>query len=147
LIRELAAYEKLSHEAHPIPSQLETQMRSEASPPVGAFLAQTAEGTYAGFALFYYKYSTFLTGWGIHLEDLFVLPAHRRQGIGRALMSAVAREAVASGCRRLELSVLDWNRPAIDFYERLGAVSLDDWTTFRFTGDALRDLSRTATGP
>ena len=147
LIRELAAYEKLSREADPVSSKLEAQMKSDASPPVAAFLAETDGGDAVGFALFYYKYSTFLTEWGVHLEDLFVVPDHRKRGVGSTLMRAVAQEAVGSGCRRLELSVLDWNRSAIEFYERLGAVPLDDWTTFRFSGDALGNLGQKATGP
>jgi len=140
LIRELADFERLSHEANPDPSLLADHLSPDACPRCGALLAETTAGT-IGFALFYFKYSTFLTDWGLHLEDLYVRPEHRRQGIGQALLKAVADSATKSGCRRLELSVLDWNRGAIDFYLRLGAVPLDDWTTMRFVDRALQRLS------
>ena len=142
LIRELAAFEKLDHEAEPSASQLANQLKRNASPPCGAFLAESADGRPIGFALFYFKYSTFLTDWGIHLEDLFVHEEQRGRGVGRSLMRAVAQNAVQSGCKRLELSVLNWNREAVEFYRNLGAEPLDDWTTFRFSGGSLKTLGR-----
>ena len=95
----------------------------------------------AGFALFFQTYSTFLALPGIHLEDLFVVPAWRRHGLGRRLLTHLAALAVERGCGRLEWTVLDWNAPAIGFYERLGARPLDDWTIFRVTGESLRTLA------
>ena len=145
LIRKLADYERLAHGAEPDASQLALHLDPASSPPCGAYLAEAADGTPVGFALFYLKYSTFLTEWGIHLEDLFVLPEYRRRGIGLELMRCVAREAQREKCGRLELSVLDWNRNAIDFYERLGARPLDDWTTYRFAGRALTELAGRST--
>lgn len=100
----------------------------------------------AGFALFFQNYSTFLAQPGIYLEDLFVRPEHRGQGVGRVLLRELARLAVARDCGRLEWSVLDWNTDAIGFYRRLGAVPMDEWTVFRLTGDALNDLAGQAGG-
>jgi len=99
------------------------------------------EGEPAGFALFFHNFSTFLGRPGIYLEDLFVTPALRGHGIGRILLSYLARLAVERGCGRLEWWVLDWNEPAIRFYRRLGAQAMDEWTVFRVTGDALEDLA------
>jgi GNAT superfamily N-acetyltransferase len=95
-----------------------------------------------GFALFFHNYSTFLAQRGIYLEDLFVKSEARGKGVGFALLSALARIAVERGCARLEWAVLDWNQLAIDFYRRIGAVPLDDWTVMRMTGDSLADLAR-----
>jgi GNAT superfamily N-acetyltransferase len=94
-----------------------------------------------GFALFFHNYSTFLAQRGIYLEDLFVRPDARGSGVGFALLSALARIAVERNCGRLEWSVLDWNQLAIDFYKRIGAKPLEDWTMFRMTGTALEDLA------
>jgi GNAT superfamily N-acetyltransferase len=91
----------------------------------------------AGFALYFHNFSTFLGRPGIYLEDLFVEPAHRGKGIGKALLTEIAKIARERNCGRLEWAVLDWNRPAIDFYRGLGAVPLDDWTLFRVTGEVL----------
>ena len=93
-----------------------------------------------GFALFFHNYSTFLGRPGIYLEDLFVRPAFRKHGFGKALLKEVAKLALARGCGRLEWSVLDWNTPSIEFYRSLGARAMDDWTIFRVTGDALAKL-------
>ena len=95
----------------------------------------------AGFALFFYNYSTWKGHAGIYLEDLFVRPPLRGKGIGKALLSAVASIAVAEGCPRLEWAVLDWNTPAISFYRSVGAVPMSDWTTMRVTGNALPALA------
>ena len=142
LIRELAEYERLADEADPDAASLGRHLSEGANPPCRAFLAVDASGTSVGFALFFQIYSTFLTGWGVHLEDLYVKPPFRGQGIGETLLKAVARDAVDHGCDRLELSVLDWNTLAVNFYLKRGARSLDDWTTMRFTGTALRELAR-----
>jgi GNAT superfamily N-acetyltransferase len=93
-----------------------------------------------GFALFFHNYSTFLAQRGIYLEDLFVRPEARGKGVGFALLSALANIAIERNCGRLEWAVLDWNQLAIDFYKRIGAKPLDDWTVFRLTGDSLYDL-------
>ena len=94
-----------------------------------------------GFALFFHNYSTFLAQRGIYLEDLFVKPEARGKGVGFALLCALARIAVERECGRLEWAVLDWNQLAIDFYKRIGAKPLDDWTVFRMTGSALEKLA------
>jgi GNAT superfamily N-acetyltransferase len=95
----------------------------------------------AAFALFFHNYSTFLGKPGIYLEDLFVRPAHRGKGFGEQLLRHLAQLAVQRGCGRFEWSVLDWNQQAIDFYKKLGAQPLSDWTTFRVTGEALQQLA------
>ena len=100
------------------------------------------DGEPAGFALFFHNFSTFLGKPGVYLEDLFVIPKLRGRGIGRLLLSFLARLAVERGCGRLEWWVLDSNEPAIRFYERLGAKPMDEWTVFRVSGDALEELAR-----
>jgi GNAT superfamily N-acetyltransferase len=100
------------------------------------------DGEPVGFALFFHNYSTFLAQRGIYLEDLFVRPEARGKGVGFALLRALARIAVERGCGRLEWAVLDWNQLAIDFYKRIGARPLDDWTVFRLTGNALENLAQ-----
>ena len=99
------------------------------------------DGAPAGFALFFHNYSTFLTKPGIYLEDLFVVPEHRGLGLGRRLLAALATLAVERGCGRLEWSVLKWNAPAIGFYERLGAVPMEEWQVYRLTGEPLAALA------
>lgn len=99
------------------------------------------DGQELGFALFFHNFSTFLGRAGIYLEDLFVKPEHRGRGCGKALLKKLAAIAQERGCGRLEWSCLDWNTPSIDFYRSLGAVSMDDWTTFRVTGDILDKLA------
>lgn len=138
LIRGLAEYEKLAHEAVATPALLETHLFGER--PAAEVVIAEVDGTPAGFALFFVSFSTFLGQPGLYLEDLFVLPDHR--GLGKRLMVHLARLAVSRGYGRFEWSVLDWNEPAIRFYRRLGAVGLDDWTVQRVTGDALRALAR-----
>ena len=99
------------------------------------------EGKEVGFALFFHNFSTFLGRAGIYLEDLYVEPAHRGQGIGTALFRVLARIAVARGCGRLEWWCLDWNTPSIDFYRSLGAEAMDDWTVYRISGETLGKLA------
>jgi GNAT superfamily N-acetyltransferase len=98
-----------------------------------------------GFALFFHNYSTFLAQRGIYLEDLFVRPDARGKRVGHALLASLARIAIERNCGRLEWAVLDWNQLAIDFYKRIGAKPLDDWTVFRLTGDSLEALAATFT--
>ncbi|MBD2525958.1 GNAT family N-acetyltransferase [Nostoc sp. FACHB-133] len=138
LIQGLAEYEKLSHavtgDAMALKEHLFGSHRY-----IEAILAETA-GQAVAFALFFHNYSTFLTKPGIYLEDLFVLPEYRRQGIGKALISKVAQIAIERDCGRLEWSVLDWNEPAKAFYRSIGASILDDWRICRVTEDALTQL-------
>ena len=94
-----------------------------------------------GFAVWFHNYSTFLGQHGLYLEDLFVVPEWRGRGVGRALLTYLARVAVDRGCGRMEWSVLDWNEPARGFYERLGAAPMDEWTVYRLTGEALQRLA------
>ena len=101
----------------------------------------------AGFALYFYNYSTWRGHTGIYLEDVFVRPAFRGKGIGKALLASVAANAVAEGCHRLEWAVLDWKTPAIDFYNSLGATPMSEWTTMRLSGDALPALASAAYVP
>jgi GNAT superfamily N-acetyltransferase len=135
LIQALAEYEKLAHAVTGSAEALEKHLFST-QPYVEAVIAEV-QGKAAGFALFFHNYSTFLTQPGIYLEDLFVLPEYRRQGIGKALIKYLAQLAVERGCGRLEWSVLDWNEPAIAFYRRMGASILPDWRICRVTGEAI----------
>ncbi|MDP6349238.1 MAG: GNAT family N-acetyltransferase [Chloroflexota bacterium] len=139
LIRELAVYENLADQVVATEDLLSENLFGDAA--IAEALLADVDGATVGFALFFQTFSTFLARPGIYLEDLFVKPAHRGRGIGRALFERVAREAHARRCGRLEWSVLDWNEPAIRFYESLGAVALDEWTGYRLTSDAIRRLA------
>jgi GNAT superfamily N-acetyltransferase len=134
-IKELAAYERLADRVVATEAGLEATLFGP-RPYAEAILALT-EGVPVGFALFFHNYSTFLGRPGVYLEDLFVRESARGLGVGKALLARVARVAVERECGRMEWAVLDWNRPAIGFYARLGAEALDDWTGFRLTGSAL----------
>jgi GNAT superfamily N-acetyltransferase len=140
LIRGLAHYEKLEHEV----TMTEERLSANLFGPHHYAETLIAEegGAPVGFALFFHNFSTFLAQPGIYLEDLFVVPERRGGGIGRALLKALARLAVERECGRLEWSVLDWNRDAIGFYERLGARPNSEWTVYRLTGEALSALGR-----
>ena len=144
LIRALAEYEKLSHEVVLDEQSLHEHLFGE-RPYAEVLLAQEAAEV-VGFALFFHNYSTFVGKPGIYLEDLFIQPAHRDQGYGKALLIELAKIAVDRGCGRLEWSALDWNEPAIGFYRRLGARAMDEWTTFRLTGTALESLAKGSNG-
>ncbi|HSP67352.1 MAG TPA: GNAT family N-acetyltransferase [Bryobacteraceae bacterium] len=135
LIRGLAEYERLSHVFEATEDRLRGTLFG-AHPAAEVWLAYVGEEC-AGFALFFTSYSTFLGKPGLYLEDLFVKPHLRRKGIGLALLKKLAAIARERDYGRMEWSVLDWNEPAIQFYKKLGAVALDDWTMFRLTGDAL----------
>lgn len=140
LIRGLARYEKLERE---VTMTEEVLVRNLFGPrPYAEALIAEQDGAAVGFALFFHNFSTFLGLPGIYLEDLFVVPGNRGGGVGRALLERLAQIAVERGCGRLEWAVLDWNRDAIGFYERLGARPNDEWTVYRLTGDALRALAR-----
>jgi GNAT superfamily N-acetyltransferase len=139
-IRGLADYEKLAHEIVATEETLRaTLFPADPSirPAAECILAFTDTGTPAGFALYFFNYSTFLAKPGLYLEDLFVRPELRGQGLGKALLLHLARLANQRGCGRMEWSVLDWNQPAIDFYRSLGAELKTEWTTCRLTGSAL----------
>jgi GNAT superfamily N-acetyltransferase len=138
-IRELAAYEKLAHEVDADAEGLARALFGPA-PRVFADIA-TVDGEPAGFALWFYNFSTFRGRHGIWLEDLYVRPGFRSQGIGKALMAGLARRCLDEGLARLEWWVLDWNAPAIEVYRSIGAVPMDEWTVQRLTGDALARLA------
>ncbi|TDK23029.1 GNAT family N-acetyltransferase [Luteimonas aestuarii] len=142
LIRGLADYEKLAHEVEADEDGLADTLFG--TRPGAEVVIAEADGHAAGFALFFHNYSTFLARPGLYLEDLFVLPAYRGRGIGRALMVHLARLALERGCGRFEWSVLDWNVPAIGFYRSLGAVGMDEWTVQRVSGEALQRLADAA---
>ena len=139
-IRALAEYEKLSDVCVADAESLRGSLfgvRSYAE----ALLIEDPNGP-QGFALFFHNFSTFLAKPGLYLEDLFVDPAQRGKGYGKALLKRLAEIAVERGCGRLEWSVLDWNKPSIDFYLSLGAKPMDEWTIYRLEGDSLADLAR-----
>ncbi|NUZ05495.1 GNAT family N-acetyltransferase [Piscinibacter koreensis] len=137
LIGELAEYEHLTHLLQVTPERLAPHLFGE-RPVAEAWVAELDHGAVVAFALFFTNFSTFLAQPGLYLEDLFVQPAERGRGIGRALLTRLAQLAVERGCGRFEWSVLDWNEPAIRFYERMGATVMPDWRICRIAGDALR---------
>lgn len=141
LILELAAYEKLLDEAEPSADLLREHLSAEALTGCEALIAETERDTAIGFALFFHNYSTFLTNAGLHVEDLFVKSTYRGEGIGFALFQRLAQIAQERGCRRMDWAVLDWNTDAIEFYEDLGAESLDDWTTMRLGEEAIEEVA------
>jgi GNAT superfamily N-acetyltransferase len=138
-IRELADYEKLSHQVTATEDLLHQNLFGPR--PTAEALVAEFDQTPAGFALFFHNFSTFVGRPGIYLEDLFVRPAARGKGVGRALLTRLAELAVERGCGRLEWAVLDWNTPAIGFYKKLGAVPMHEWTVFRVDGDQLKNLA------
>ena len=138
-IRQLAAYERLSGQVVATEELLREWIIEKRKAEV---LFVCEQGQAVGFALFFHNFSTFL-GWaGIYLEDLFVLPAYRGRGYGKALLRKLARLTVERGCGRLEWSCLDWNQPSIDFYLSLGAVPMEEWTGYRLTGSTLEEMAR-----
>jgi GNAT superfamily N-acetyltransferase len=140
LIRELAEYERLSHEVAFKEEDLREHLFGKRR--YAEVLIAEDGGAPVGFALFMHNFSTFLARPGIYLEDLFVRPAHRGKGHGKALLQQLARIAIERGCGRFEWAVLDWNTPAIDFYRSLGAKPMHDWTIFRVADDELVKLGR-----
>ncbi len=139
-IRALAAYERAPDA---VVATEEGLLRDGfGTNPFYSCLMAEFDGQPAGFALFFYNYSTWMGRPGIYLEDLFVLPELRGRGIGRALLKAVAALALEKGCQRLQWEVLDWNTPAIDFYRAMGAEFLDEWRNVRLNGEAIRRLAQ-----
>jgi len=138
LIQALAEYEKLVHQVTGTEKDLRNHLFGKRV-YAEAILAEIDDKV-VSFALFFPNYSTFLTKPGIYLEDLFVLPEYRRQGIGTAMLSYLGRLALERGAGRLEWSVLDWNKSAIAFYQKMGATVLPDWRTCRITGNSLSNL-------
>lgn len=134
-IRGLAVYEKLAHEVVATEEALRATVFG--SPPAAHVVIAEVDGQPAGFALYFFNYSTFLARPGLYLEDLFVKPEFRGAGTGKALLLHLAKIANARGCGRMEWSVLDWNEPAIKFYEALGARRMKEWQICRLTGPAL----------
>jgi len=135
-IRDLAVYDKLAHEVVATEEGLRRTLFGQRR--YAEALIARLEGSPVGFALYFHNYSTFLGKPGLYLEDLFVDPAHRGKGIGKALLQRLAAIAVERDCGRVEWAVLDWNAPAIAFYRSLGAAPMHDWTVFRLEGAALR---------
>lgn len=136
LIRELAVFEKLEHLVVVTPESLQPHLFGPR--PAAECVVADVEGTVVAFALFFTNFSTFLGQPGLYLEDLYVQPAHRGTGLGKALLQHLGALAVERGCGRFEWSVLDWNANAIHFYEKMGAVVMPDWRICRITGSALQ---------
>ena len=139
LIQRLADYERLSHELEATEDGIRDAMFGE-WPIIEVLLAYVGSEV-AGYALFFHNFSTFAGRRGLYLEDLFVVPEHRGRGIGKRLLTHLAKLAIERQCRRMEWAVLDWNESAIRFYKSIGAVPMDEWTTYRLMGDALDRLA------
>ncbi len=134
-IIELASYEKAAHE---VTTNITAIERSLFSPEATAYaLLCEVDGQAVGFAVYFFNYSTWLGKNGLYLEDLYIAPEHRGSGAGKAILKYLAKLAVTNNCGRVEWAVLNWNQPAIDFYQAIGAKPQDEWTTYRLTGDAL----------
>ncbi len=139
-IRELARYEKLEDEVTATEELLKQNLfgkRRHAEVIIGEYHSEAV-----AFALYFHNFSTFLAKPGIYLEDLYVRESVRGKGIGKTMLTYLARLAVRRGCGRVEWWVLDWNSPAIDFYERLGATAMDEWTVYRLSGEKLEELAQ-----
>jgi GNAT superfamily N-acetyltransferase len=140
LIRDLAEYERDPAAVVATEPLLHTNLFGPS--PTAHCVIGELDGAPQGFALYFFNFSTWLGRPGLYLEDLFVRPHARGHGLGKALFLHLARLAHAKGCGRMEWSVLDWNQPAIDFYNRMGAVPMSEWTVYRLTSDAIADLAR-----
>ena len=139
LIRELADYERAPDDAVATEAQLDKVLFGE-NPSAEVILAREGAEP-VGFAVYFFNFSTWLGQPGLYLEDLFVRPAHRGKGYGRLLLARLAQIARERGCGRMEWAVLDWNEPAIQFYKKLGAKPMEDWTVFRLTSDGIGALA------
>ena len=145
LVRELADYEKLLHEARARPEDFLRELDSP-NPVIHVLIAEW-NGEPAGFALYFFNFSTFVGRPGLYLEDLFVRPALRAHGIGRALLRALARVATERNCGRMEWAVLDWNEPALRFYKSLGARPMTEWIVHRLTPVEIGQLAAESPEP
>ncbi len=139
MVRSLATYEKLAHQAQGSAEDFCAQLFGKQ--PVAYAMVAEIDDCVVGLALWFYNFSTFQCRPGLYVEDVFVEPEHRGRGIGRAFFQALAQRAVVDGCGRMEWSVLDWNTPAIDFYRSLGAVGMGEWTVQRLTADKIALLA------
>jgi GNAT superfamily N-acetyltransferase len=139
LIRDLATYERAPDEVTATEQQLADVLFGEK--PSAEVVIAFEEDTPVGFAVFFHNFSTWLGRPGLYLEDLFVKPDARGKGYGRALLVYLAKMARDRGCGRMEWAVLNWNKPAIEFYDKLGAKPMDEWTVYRLTGDAINRLA------
>lgn len=137
-IKGIARYEKMENEVVATTELLEEQLFDKGRAEV---IFAMEEGVEVGFALFFHNFSTFLGRSGLYLEDLFVYSEHRGKGYGKALFLELVRIANERGCGRMEWVCLNWNKPSIDFYRSMGAVPLDEWTTYRLTSDAMKKLT------
>jgi GNAT superfamily N-acetyltransferase len=139
-IRELAEYEILTD--HVTATEEQVRRSLFGSPKFAQSIVGYDHNVPVAFAVYFFNYSTFSARLGLYLEDIYVRPSYRRSGVGRQIFSFLAREAITCGCARLELSVLNWNQPAINFYKHLGGQPLDGWTIFRFSEDRLHQLAK-----
>lgn len=144
-IRELAEFERLAHEVQATEALVHEALFG-ANGVAHAVVARAADGTPAGFALYFFNFSTFVGRPGLYLEDLYVRPAFRKMGLGRQLLAHLARTAVDRQCGRMEWAVLNWNESAIQVYRAIGATPMNEWTVQRLTGDALRLLAESTPG-
>lgn len=142
LIRGLAEYEKLAHEA--VATEADLRENLFGSRPYAEALIARAGTAAVGFALFFHNYSTFTGRPGLYVEDIFVVPAWRGRGIGKRFFARMAKIAIERRCGRMEWAVLDWNAPAIEFYRSIDARAMDEWTVQRLTGESLARLAREA---
>ncbi|MDD2216836.1 MAG: GNAT family N-acetyltransferase [Eubacteriales bacterium] len=138
-IKELASYEKLSHEVVATEELLEEWIFEKEKAEV---IFAVYDGKEVGFALFFHNFSTFLGRAGIYLEDLYIYPEHRGLGYGKQLLKHLAGIAVERGCGRLEWWCLNWNKPAIEFYRSIGSESMSEWTVYRLSGETLEDMAK-----
>lgn len=138
-IRELAIYEKAEHEVEASEADIRDSLFTPGSP--ARALICSVDGADAGFAVYFFNYSTWQGRKGLYLEDLYLTPAHRNVGAGKALLQHLARIAVAEGCGRFEWSVLDWNEPALEFYRSIGAWPMKEWVKHRLAGPALAEFA------
>jgi ribosomal protein S18 acetylase RimI-like enzyme len=141
-IKELAAYERALDQVSATQANLRESLFG--AKPRAHALVCSIEGVACGFALYFFNYSTWQGRQGLYLEDLYVSPAHRKAGAGKAMLQHLARIAVAKDCGRFEWSVLDWNEPAIGFYRSIGAMPMDEWVRYRLTGEALAAFAGSA---
>lgn len=140
LIKELAIYEKAEHEVQTSADEIRETLFGKNS-KAAALIAETDDKEVVAYAVYFYNYSTWLGKNGIYLEDIYVTPKYRRHGIGRALLQQLASLAVKENCGRFEWAVLDWNTPAIEFYQSLGAKPQNEWTVYRLSGNKLHEFA------